>query len=76
MEDKKNEHSQRNGRGEACVSGIDDGESTLCYLLSIERIQLVPVGEGMAAQIHEGERRTNGPVSAGTRADEDRLRAA
>ncbi|WP_341503483.1 CHRD domain-containing protein [Gallaecimonas sp. GXIMD4217] len=50
-----------NGRGEAYVFGIDGDDSTLCYVLTVEKIQLVPVGDGMAAHIHEGARGENGP---------------
>ena len=53
-----------NGRGEAYVFGIDGDPETLCYVLLVEKIQLVPVGEGIAAHIHFGERGDNGPVVA------------
>jgi hypothetical protein len=54
----------KNGRGEAYVFGIDGDPSTLCYVLLVEKVQLVPVTEGMAAHIHFGERGQNGPVVA------------
>lgn len=54
----------KNGRGEAYVFGIDGDPETLCYVLLVEKIQLVPVTEGMAAHIHFGERGQNGPVVA------------
>ena len=53
-----------NGRGEDYVFGIDGDPETLCYLLEVEKIQLVPVTEGMAAHIHFGARGENGPVVA------------
>ena len=36
----------------------------MCYVVTVEKIQLVPVGEGMAAHIHEGVCHSNGPVVA------------
>jgi hypothetical protein len=60
-----------NGEGEAYVFGIDGDPTTLCYVLTVEDIQLVPVGEGMAAHIHEGARDTNGPVVAVLAGPED-----
>lgn len=60
-----------NGRGEAYVFGIDGDPQTLCYVLTVEKIQLVPVGAGMAAHIHEGPRGTNGPVVAVLAGPED-----
>lgn len=60
-----------NGSGEAYVFGIDGDEFTLCYVLEVEKIALVPVGEGMAAHIHEGARGTNGPVVAVLAGPED-----
>lgn len=53
-----------NGKGEAYVFGIDGDMFTLCYVLTVDKIQLVPVGQGIAAHIHEGARDTNGPVVA------------
>ena len=53
-----------NGMGHAYVFGIDNDESTLCYSLTVKGIQLVPVGEGLAAHIHEGAMDANGPVVA------------
>ena len=46
----------KNGKGEAYVFGIDGDPTTLCYILTVEKIQLVPVGQGIAAHIHEGDR--------------------
>lgn len=60
-----------NGRGEAYVFGIDGDPTTLCYVLTVEKIQEVPVGDGMAAHIHEGVRDTNGPVVAVLAGPED-----
>ena len=46
-----------NGRGEAYVFGIDGDPTTLCYVLTVDK-----VGTAMAAHIHEGAAGTNGPV--------------
>ena len=46
-----------NGTGEAYVFGIDGDPTTLCYVLTVDRI-----GRATAAHIHEGARGTNGPV--------------
>lgn len=59
------------GKGEAYVFGIDGDPLTLCYSLTVEKIQLVLVGDGMAAHIHEGVRDTNGPVVAALAGPED-----
>ncbi|MGQ7848052.1 CHRD domain-containing protein [Granulosicoccus sp. 3-233] len=59
------------GKGEAYVFGIDGDTTTLCYVLTVKKIQLVPVGEGMAAHIHEGVRDSNGPVVAALAGPED-----
>lgn len=48
-----------NGRGEAYVFGIDGDATTLCYVLTVDKI-----GPATAAHIHEGARGTNGPVVA------------
>ncbi|MGS2719109.1 CHRD domain-containing protein [Paraglaciecola aestuariivivens] len=60
-----------NGRGEAYVFGIDNDPFTLCYVLTVDKIQLVPVGSGMAAHIHKGNRGENGPVVAVLAGPED-----
>lgn len=63
-----------NGRGEAYVFGIDGDDATLCYVLLVDKIQLVPVGpvgEGMAAHIHRGGPDENGPVVAALAGPED-----
>ncbi|MEC4802819.1 MAG: CHRD domain-containing protein [Jaaginema sp. PMC 1080.18] len=59
------------GMGEGYVFGIDNDPSTLCYTLEVSRIQMVPVGEGMAAHIHEGAMGENGPVVAVLAGPED-----
>ena len=46
-----------NGRGEAYVFGVDGDPTTLCYVLTVDK-----VGTPMAAHIHEGAAGTNGPV--------------
>jgi hypothetical protein len=46
-----------NGRGEAYVFGIDGDPTTLCYVLTVDKI-----GTPLAAHIHEGAAGTNGPV--------------
>ncbi len=52
------------GIGSAYVFGIDGDPTTLCYVLEVSSIQIVPVGSGMAAHIHEGAMGENGPVLA------------
>ena len=46
-----------NGRGEAYVFGVDGDPTTLCYVLTVDKI-----GTPVAAHIHEGAAGTNGPV--------------
>ncbi len=60
-----------NGMGEAYVFGVDGDETTLCYSLFVSGIQTVPVGDGMAAHIHEGVMGENGPVVAALAGPED-----
>ncbi|MFW1677631.1 CHRD domain-containing protein [Pontibacter sp. JAM-7] len=60
-----------NGRGEAYVFGIDGDPLTLCYVLTVDKIQTVPVAEGMAAHIHFGQRGENGPPIAFLAGPED-----
>lgn len=60
-----------NGRGEAYVFGIDNDPFTLCYVLTVAKIQLVPVGSGIAAHIHKGKPGENGPVVAVLAGPED-----
>ncbi|MGB3492903.1 MAG: CHRD domain-containing protein [Elainellaceae cyanobacterium] len=59
------------GTGSAYVFGVDGDDTTLCYVLVVSRIQMVPVGEGMAAHIHEGAAGENGPVVAALAGPED-----
>jgi len=59
------------GKGVGYVFGVDGDELTLCYSLLVQKLQLVPVGEGMAAHIHEGLRDANGPVVAVLAGPED-----
>ena len=59
------------GSGHAYVFGVDGDPTTLCYVLEVSGIQLVPVGEGMAAHIHEGGLYENGPVVAALAGPED-----
>lgn len=59
-----------NGRGEAYVFGIDGDGTTLCYVLLVDQVQLVPV-PGMMAHIHEGPAGVNGPVVASLAGPED-----
>ncbi len=49
-----------NGRGEVYVFGIDGDPKTLCYVLLVDKIQLVE--PGMAAHIHEAAAGANGPI--------------
>lgn len=46
-----------NGRGEAYVFGIDGDATTLCYVLTVDKI-----APATAAHIHEGAAGENGPV--------------
>lgn len=55
-----------NGRGEAYVFGVDGDPTTLCYVLTVDRI-----GTPVAAHIHEGAAGTNGPVVANLAAPAD-----
>jgi len=59
------------GKGKGYVFGVDGDPTTLCYNVIVNKIQLVPVGEGMMAHIHEGARDTNGPVVAALAGPED-----
>ncbi len=56
----------RNGRGQAFVFGIDNDPTTLCYVLTVEKI-----APATAAHIHEGPRGENGPVVANLAAPAD-----
>ncbi len=46
-----------NGKGEAYVFGIDGDPNTLCYVLTVSKIEPATM-----AHIHEGAAGTNGPV--------------
>ena len=46
-----------NGRGEAYVFGVDGDATTLCYVLTVSKIDTATM-----AHIHEGAAGTNGPV--------------
>ena len=46
-----------NGTGEAYVFGVDGDATTLCYVLTVDKI-----GTAVAAHIHEGRAGSNGPV--------------
>lgn len=59
-----------NGKGEAYVFGIDGDGATLCYVLLVKGIQLVPV-PNMMAHVHEGAAGVNGPVVANLAGPED-----
>ncbi|MEA5448862.1 CHRD domain-containing protein [Leptolyngbya sp. CCNP1308] len=59
------------GTGSAYVFGVDGDPTTLCYVLEVSGIQMVPVGDGMAAHIHEGAMDENGPVVAALAGPED-----
>lgn len=61
----------KNGKGTAYVFGVDGDPTTLCYFLEVSKIQLVPVGKGMAAHIHKGKVGENGPVVANLAGPED-----
>ena len=55
-----------NGRGEAYVFGIDGDPTTLCYVLTVSRIDTAT-----AAHIHKGKPGQNGPVVANLAAPGD-----
>ncbi len=59
------------GSGHARVFGIDGDPLTLCYTIEVDSIQTVPVGEGMAAHIHEAGMGENGDVVAVLAGPED-----
>ncbi len=46
-----------NGRGEVYVFGVDGDPTTLCYVLTVDKI-----ATATAAHIHEGPAGSNGPV--------------
>ncbi len=55
-----------NGTGEAYVFGIDNDAKTLCYVLTVDKIDVAT-----AAHIHRGAAGTNGPVVANLAAPAD-----
>ena len=55
-----------NGRGEAYVFGIDGDPTTLCYVLTVDKIETAT-----AAHIHEAGAGTNGPIVANLAAPGD-----
>ncbi len=57
VSDSKRISGDPNGRGEAYVFGIDGDAKTLCYVLTVGKID-----PAAAAHIHEGKAGTNGPV--------------
>ncbi|MDX1459004.1 MAG: CHRD domain-containing protein [Marinobacter sp.] len=59
------------GKGHAHVFGVDGDPTTLCYVIQVENIQMVPVGEGMAAHIHEAAAGSNGAPIAMLAGPED-----
>ncbi|MDX1634743.1 MAG: CHRD domain-containing protein [Marinobacter sp.] len=59
------------GMGHAHVFGVDGDPTTLCYVIQVEGIQLVPVKEGMAAHIHEAGAGMNGAPIAMLAGPED-----
>jgi hypothetical protein len=55
-----------NGRGEAYVFGIDGDATTLCYVLTVDKI-----APATGAHIHEGAAGKNGPIVANLAAPAD-----
>lgn len=56
----------RNGKGQAYVFGIDGDTTTLCYVLTVEKIE-----PATGAHIHRGGRNENGPIVANLAAPAD-----
>lgn len=56
-----------NGRGSAYVFGIDGDPTTLCYVLTVDKVS----GQINGAHIHEGAAGSNGPVVASLAAPGD-----
>ena len=56
----------RDGRGEVYVFGVDGDPTTLCYVLTVSRIE-----PATAAHIHKGAPGENGPVVANLAAPAD-----
>lgn len=59
------------GKGTAYVFGVDGDAKTLCYVIEVDGIKMVPVKEGMAAHIHEAGQGKNGDVIANLAGPED-----
>lgn len=59
------------GKGHGYVFGVDNDPKTLCYVIVVDGIQMVPVKEGMAAHIHEAAKGKNGPPVAALAGPED-----
>lgn len=59
------------GKGTSYVFGVDGDPKTLCYVIVVNGIDMVPVKEGMAAHIHEAEAGENGDVVANLAGPED-----
>ncbi len=55
-----------NGEGDNYVFGIDGDPTTLCYVVTVEKI-----APATAAHIHQGKKGTNGPVVANLAAPAD-----
>lgn len=49
-----------NGKGQIVVFGVDDDSTTLCYALTVSKLD----GTATAAHIHKGKRGENGPPVA------------
>ncbi|MDG5498838.1 CHRD domain-containing protein [Marinobacter sp. BGYM27] len=59
------------GSGTAYVFGVDGDTTTLCYVIEVSGIKMVPVKEGMAAHIHEARKGKSGSVVANLAGPED-----
>ncbi|WP_227546075.1 CHRD domain-containing protein [Marinobacter fonticola] len=59
------------GTGMGYVFGVDGDPATLCYVIVVNKIGMVPVKEGMAAHIHEAGKGENGDVVANLAGPED-----
>ena len=62
----RNNVGDPDGRGEAYVFGVDGDPTTLCYVLTVDKI-----APATAAHIHEGAPGENGPVVASLGAPAD-----
>ncbi|MGP4845963.1 CHRD domain-containing protein [Marinobacter sp. 1Y8] len=59
------------GNGTAYVFGVDGDAKTICYVIEVNGIKMVPVKDGMAAHIHEAAKGKNGSVIANLAGPED-----